>query len=124
MPSVADLMKSDLAPAEQRLVELVQSVNFGRVERLVVRDGQPVFDPMPRIVRTLKLGGVGRNSPRLPAGSEDFAVKKEVIDLLDQLDQIGDGVIAKIEVMHGLPTLLELEQDDVSNGGDLHGRGL
>jgi hypothetical protein len=119
-PSPADPRKSDLRPAAQRLVELIQFVHFGRIEGFVVRDGEPCFDPAPRVIRTLKLGSAGRNFPGLQTGSEDFALKKEVIELLDQLRQIGDGVIAKIEIAHGLPVLLELEEDD--GGGGQHGR--
>jgi hypothetical protein len=122
-PPVADRVKSDLGPAARRLVELIQSVYFGRVERLVLRDGQPIFDPAPRVVRTLKLGGSGRNVPRPQAGSEDFPLKKEVVELLDQLELIGDGIVSKIEILHGLPMLLELEQDDVFAGGKSDGRG-
>ena len=39
--------KTSLTPARRRLVELMQEVNFGRIERLKVRDWEPVLDPPP-----------------------------------------------------------------------------
>lgn len=33
---------------------MMQEINFGRIERLIIRDGQPVLDPAPRIIRDIK----------------------------------------------------------------------
>jgi hypothetical protein len=46
MPNV--VTKAALSPARRRLVELMQEINYGRIERLEVRDGEPVFDPCSR----------------------------------------------------------------------------
>ena len=42
LPTIA---KSELSQAQVRLIEMFQQLNFGRVEGLVVRNGQPVFKP-------------------------------------------------------------------------------
>ena len=39
--------KSSLSPARQKLLRLMQSVNFGRIEQLRVSGGEPVFAPPP-----------------------------------------------------------------------------
>jgi hypothetical protein len=57
-----DRQKSSLLESHRRLVELMQQVNFGHFENLVIRNGQPVFSPPPRIIREVKLGG--ENGPR------------------------------------------------------------
>jgi hypothetical protein len=105
----AGLRKSQLSAARQRLVELLGSVHFGRLESLRVHGSEPVFDPPPRVIRTLKIPG--NNQPRPQAEATDFALKASVIELLNHLNRIGDGVIDRIEVAHGLPLLLEISED-------------
>jgi len=39
------ITKSSLSEAQIRLVELLQALNFGRIERLRVIRGEPSFDP-------------------------------------------------------------------------------
>jgi hypothetical protein len=93
--------KRELNPHRQRLLELMQQVNFGRLERLQVSRGNPCFDPPPRVIRELKLGS--DNGPRPELQRADFELKTQVVELLQCLDEVGDGVIETIEVKHGLP---------------------
>jgi hypothetical protein len=93
--------KAALSPARRRLLELMQSINFGRVENLVVRGGEPSFDPPPRVVREVKFGGDNGSRPELAAS--DFKLKAQVADLFRELDRIGDGYALVLEVKHGLP---------------------
>jgi hypothetical protein len=90
-----------MGPEERRLVELMQSLNFGRIEHLVVAGGRPVFDPPPEVVREIKFGT--ENGPRLERFRVDFTLKTEVLELLAQLEALGEGVVRSIEVRHGLP---------------------
>jgi hypothetical protein len=55
--------KSSLTPARCRLVERLQQLNFGRVEGLLVRGGEPVFGPATRVVREIKFGGENAPGP-------------------------------------------------------------
>jgi hypothetical protein len=98
--------KSSLSDSEQRLVELLQDINFGRIEHLQVRRGAPVLDPAPDVVRTQKMGGT--KGPRQEAFLQDFWLKEPVIDLVQTIREIGDGEILLITVMHGLPHVLEV----------------
>lgn len=92
----------------QRLVDLMQRIGFGRIERLRVVDGAPKFEPKPRIVREVKLGG--ERAAEALARSADFTLKQAVVDLIVELKAINDGVVALIEVRHGLPCRLVLEE--------------
>lgn len=94
-------LKSSLSPDRQRLIEWMQSIHFGRIENLAVRGGDPVFDPKPRVVREIKLGG--ENGPRPEAAIPDFPLKAQVVELLGELDRLGHGVIECLEIKHGLP---------------------
>jgi len=102
-------MKMDLSPARRRLVELMQRLNFGRLEGLRVRNGEPFFDPPPRVIRSVKLGG--DNGLRREASKEDFSIKAKVIELFDILDQIGNGVIERIDIAEGLPCSMTYQED-------------
>jgi len=100
---------ASLPPAGERLVRLMQELNFGQVWGLVVRDGEPVFDPPPRVVREVKFGG--ENGPRPETAKGDFALKAQVRELLAQLESLGDGIVECIEVKHGLPFRMTVEED-------------
>mgnify|MGYP000617584309 CR=1 FL=1 len=101
--------KSSVSHARVRLVELMQRINYGRVEGLSVRRGEPVMEPPPRVVREIKFGG--DNGPRPEVGKADFTLKVQVRELFAQLESLGDGVIECIEVKHGLPFKMTVEED-------------
>jgi len=85
----------------QRLVALMQTINFGRIEDLNVRGGDPVFDGSPRVVHEFKFGG--ENGPRPEREVGDLMLKNQVGDLFRQVDRLGTATIEVLEVKHGLP---------------------
>ncbi len=93
--------KASLSPARRQLLELLQQINFGRLESLEVRDGQPVLSPRPLVAREHKFGG--ENGPRPELTSPDFALKQQVVELFEFFDEMQDGVIDVLEIKHGLP---------------------
>lgn len=99
--------KRSLSAPRKRLLETMQRLNFGRIENLAVRDGDPTFNPPPRIVQDIKIGG--ENGPRPELACEDFALKNQVAELFDHLSRVGNGSVAIIEVKHGLPFRLVIE---------------
>ncbi len=99
--------KATLTSARRRLLEVMQFVNFGRIENLVVRGGEPSLVPLPRIVREVKFGG--DNGPRPEAAAGDFKLKAQVVELFRELERLGDGTVEVLEVKHGLPFRLLLE---------------
>jgi hypothetical protein len=100
--------KSSLSPGRRRLLEAMQRLNFGRIEGLEIRNGEPVFHPSPRIVQDIKIGGENGSRPELSI--DDFALKSAVIELFDHLSRIGDGTLESIEVKYGMPFKLVVEQ--------------
>lgn len=103
------VQKSSVPVPRQRLVKLMQRINFGRIENLAIAGGQPVLAPPPRIVREIKLGG--ENGPRPEAAIDDFALKSQVVELFRTLDDRRDGVIDVLEIKHGLPFRLVIRED-------------
>ena len=100
--------KSSLSPAQKRLVELLQIVNFGTIENLFVRAGDPVFEPAPKVIRSIKVGG--ENGARRELALADFALRDPVIELFQHLRSIRDGKVTAIQIRCGLPCQIIVEQ--------------
>ena len=98
--------KSELSRPRRELLELLQRINFGRLEDLKVVRGEPVFDSPPHIVREHKFAA--ENGPRVESTLPDFALKEQHLDLIRLLDSIGSGTISLVTVKHGLPFSAEL----------------
>ncbi len=107
--------KSSLSLAQRGLVELMQHINFGRIEELQVRAGEPVFSPPPRVIRKLKVGA--DNGPRPESAFDDFLLKSQIAELLEAIRTLGDGEVLVIDVRHGLPFAIEIEHATAGSGG-------
>lgn len=104
VPSIPSSRRSalhQLSPAQERLVRLMQSLNFGRIEQLHIRSGLPVFDPAPQTTTEFKFGA--ENGPRQELGHGDFVLRAQVVEFFEQCKAVGDGVIETLSVKHGLP---------------------
>ena len=95
------MLKGGLSWSRQRLVELMQDINFGRLDDVQVRNAEPQFDPFPEVVREIKFGG--ENGARPERRADDFLLKTQVVELFDYLDRAGDCRIETLEIKHGLP---------------------
>jgi hypothetical protein len=98
--------KASLSLNQKRLVEMMQELNFGRIEGLTVRNSEPTFDPPPRIIREVKFGG--ENGPRRELEANDFTLKAQVLELINYITNLGNGTIECLEVKHGLPFRMNL----------------
>ena len=74
------LMKSSLTVAQKQLVQLLRRVNYGRLEDLLIRDGQPSFNPPPVVIRKIRIPG--DTGPRRELQTGDFVLKKKLFQLL------------------------------------------
>lgn len=101
--------KSSLSSQRQRLIEILQETNFGSLEGLHVRDGEPVFTPPPQRVRLVRF--LAENRPRPEAAKHDFVLKAKVRELLTCLDSVENGVIESIKVEHGIPVLMTIREE-------------
>jgi hypothetical protein len=100
--------KGALLASYRRLLEAMQRLNFGKIENLEIRGGLPVFQPAPRIVRDVKIGA--EDSARTEVENEDFLLKAPVIECFEHLKRLGNGRVALIEIRHGCPFRLLIEQ--------------
>jgi hypothetical protein len=109
----APLRTQDLSPGQRSLVELMRVHQFGRVENMSIRAGQPVIDQNLKVVRVACLGG--ENDPLKLTNAQ---LKRQVRDLFDELARLENGTVIRLEFRHGLPFLLE------STPTLVHGHGL
>jgi hypothetical protein len=101
--------KSSLTANRKRLVETMQELNFGRIEQLQIRAGEPVFSPAPRLVQDIKIGNAN-GGPRPELIREDFQLKTSVLELFEHLDRISTGTVEIVEVRCGLPFRVVVER--------------
>jgi hypothetical protein len=94
-----------LSAQQRSLMQLMHEHQFGRIENMSIRAGQPLLDSNVRVVRAARLGAKsgGTNTPR----TDDFELKKAIRELFDELERLGSGTVLRLEFRHGLPYLLE-----------------
>ena len=110
-PSKRSQRLSELSEPRRALVRLCQATNFGEIRGLQVRNSEPVLKPSPVVVMDIKLDS-GRG-PRSEVGLPDFELAREVLILLDQLGQIENGDIGRIEIRAAIPRRLVFQQKPV-----------
>ncbi|MCZ2075995.1 MAG: hypothetical protein LC130_13480 [Bryobacterales bacterium] len=98
---------ADLSPAWQRLLRLFQTINFGRIEELEIRNGEPVFSPEPRVFLELKLDTA--DGPRPERRLDRFELRSQVERFIGQVARMKDGTVERVEVRHGLPLRMVIE---------------
>ncbi len=99
---------SHLSADRQALVRLFQTTNFGYIEGLEVRGSEPVFNPAPIAFQEVKLDSANQPVPEVDL--PDFELRAEIVRLMDELDQLRDGVIERIDVRYGIPRRVVVER--------------
>ena len=95
------MTKAALSPSRRRLVELLQDSNYGRIEGLEVREGEPILDPLPTVLQLFVFGkDNGSNESR---GNDCFALRKKVTELFDVFDRERSLLIQELIIDNGLP---------------------
>jgi hypothetical protein len=94
----------DLSPARQKLVRMLQAVNFGELQCVHIREGEPTFDDHSMIVVDVKLDK--EEVPRPELDLADFALSAEVLRLMSRLDELKNGTIQSLEIRAGIPRRL------------------
>lgn len=102
------VLKRDLSRDCMQLLELMQRINFGRIEGLRVVNGEPVLSSIKsaRSVHKLK----GENGPRPELEIVDFSLKQEVCEFFRLIKRVGNGELDLIEIKHGLPFIVEINE--------------
>ncbi|MCE5322413.1 hypothetical protein LLG46_03740 [bacterium] len=90
-----------ITEAQKRLLQLMQEIHYGKVEDLVISDGEPVMGLPVKVLRDVKLSGESSRKPIL--ADCDNLDKPQVVEMLRQFRRLGDGVVQLVEIHDGLP---------------------
>lgn len=107
---------ASLSPARKRLVDVLQDLQFGRIEGMAITGGDPQFDPphpSPTIIQTIKLP-VEARPPE--TGSANSLLKQQMVDLFQHFGRQQTGMVRRLEFRFGLPCLVEIVAGDVNAG--------
>jgi hypothetical protein len=106
--TTAELRLSALKAGQRKLVRMMNELGHGRIEGLIVHRGRPVFNPAPRIIREIKLlNPQTQNKARAAPG--DYVLKLQVVQLLETLEDLGDGRVESLLIADGLPVRVTVE---------------
>ena len=93
-----------LTPPRQRLIRLMQQLNFGQIRNLQLQRGEPILGPRLTTVEDVKLDG--QKGPRPEHNLSDFILKDQHLELFKEFDRLGSGNLDELTVRHGLPVRL------------------
>ena len=91
---------SELSAPRRALVRLCQSVNFGQIRGLEIRDSDPVFSPPPEVLFEAKLDSDVEWRPEIDL--PDFVLPAEMCRLMERLDNLKTATIEQVEVRGGV----------------------
>ena len=92
---------SELSGPRQALVRLCQSINHGHIEALRITDGEPTFTPAPTVLVDVKLDQ--DEGPRPEVELRDFELCGELRRLMNRIEGIKNGKVARLEIRAGVP---------------------
>lgn len=90
-----------ISEAQKRLLQLMQEVHYGRVEDLVICNGEPVIGLSVKVLRDVKLSAECGRKQVIP--DRDYLDKPQVAEMLRQFRRLGDGIVQLVEIHDGLP---------------------
>jgi hypothetical protein len=104
-PNLVARRFSELSSSGKLLVSTMRRVQFGRFEGLRISNGEPIWDPLPRVVRVTKIGS--EEEPEA-ADEGDWVLKGAVRDLLKEFAKVQTGTFERITFHRGLPCVVEI----------------
>jgi len=100
-------MAQDLSPGRRTLVELMYEHQFGRIENMPIREGQPILDSNLKVVRVARFGC--RDAAKV-SRFDDFELKCQIQDLFEELARLQNATVIRLEFRAGVPFLLETSE--------------
>jgi hypothetical protein len=89
-------------------------MGFGRFERVPIRDGSLILSPWPATVQEVRFGS---DTQIFGMQSGDFDLKAQVVQLFTFVRSVEVGEIRTLQIRHGIPFLMELEDRPKPAGG-------
>jgi hypothetical protein len=86
-------------------------MNYGSIQGLCVKEGDPVLSPPPLVLADIKLDSDEESRTELDL--TDFVLRDEVCRLMAQFDRLNNARIERIEVRAGIPRRVLFESRPV-----------
>ena len=87
--------------SREQFVHIIENTRFGAIERLLVKDGEPVFGPETILIKDRKFGRPN------PFADQEIRtaplLKMQFEQLFEEFAEIGNGEVTLLEFQHGLP---------------------
>ena len=113
MPTAVDSRPNPAAqsesPERQQLARMIEELEFGRIDGLLVIQGQPRFSPRPRCTRVFNLTAGDTYDARRSGREYRLRTMRA---LFRRLDSIRGAAVVSILVQHGLPVRLTVHEPD------------
>ncbi len=106
---MAEIRFFQLSPGWRWLVETMSELNFGAIENLCFRAGEPTVDPRPIVTREFLFSESVHSNERR-AHLKDFILRKQVVQFISTLGELGTGTVNRLDVRHGLPHRIRVQE--------------
>lgn len=107
--------KSSPSPSRVWLIALMQRLDYGTIKELIIRDGEPVPDPPPRVIcYGMFSTDIGMHTE---SGLADITLKVMLRILLARHDDINNGNILLQEVKCGSSNETQVEKYSLEQRG-------
>jgi len=99
----------ELKKSEQNVVTLFSTINFGRIENLIVENGLLKKTPNSKQILTRHFKrDDNKHSASRPDG--DFILKEQLEIFFERIHCMGNGTIRSITIQYGLPVYTDIEE--------------
>ncbi|GEM_PF-6056566 len=109
------LYKSELPSQWIALIDLCETINFGQVENIEIRDGLPLS--YAASVKKVMPGPNKDNGPAQPPPSPSSPLRQQWAEVFELAARTPDIRIRRLDVAHGCPLKVHVE----TGGGTFHG---
>ena len=100
-----------LNAGDQKLLKLMQTIDYGRLEQLSICNGHVVATSASRKVRSRKIGTrtIPHHQSR-PDGDFLLNEKQTETEFFNEIREVPEGFIKVIQIQAGLPVSFEIEE--------------
>ena len=100
---------SQLDAGDQKLLKLMQTIDYGRLEQFSICNGHVVATSTSRKVRSRKIGT--RTIPHHQSRPDgDFLLNEKQTEFFNEIREVPEGYIKVIQIQAGLPISFEIEE--------------
>lgn len=98
----------ELSGPQSRILKEMQRRNYGTLEGVLMKNGDPLITDETIVNQTIKIGG--NNGPRREHRLHNYELKSAQIQFLEELKAIPDGSLFDVVFSGGLPLFIQMRE--------------